>query len=124
VPYISILNNPSPPPATSSRAAANAGKAPAFAPSLMAWVGGSLAGSLKTGGAEVSREKWDEADAAAQNAEDEEMEVAPETPSRPRSILPDWTRSPLPAGASPANAKPPATPPTPHTPQATRIAAR
>lgn len=44
VPYISILNNPSPPPATSSRAAANGGKAPAFAPSLMAWVGGSLAG--------------------------------------------------------------------------------
>ncbi|KAF9453509.1 fungal-specific actin related protein [Macrolepiota fuliginosa MF-IS2] len=124
VPYISILNNPSPPPATSSRVAANAGKAPAFAPSLMAWVGGSLAGSLKTGGAEVSREKWDEADAAAQSAEDEEMEVAPETPNRPRSILPDWTRSPLPVGASPANAKPPATPPTPHTPQATRIAAR
>lgn len=44
VPYISILNNPSPPPPTSSRAAANAGKAPAFAPSLIAWVGGSLAG--------------------------------------------------------------------------------
>lgn len=44
VPYISILNNPSPPSPTSGRAAANAGKAPAFAPSLMAWIGGSLAG--------------------------------------------------------------------------------
>jgi actin-related protein 10 len=44
VPYISILNNPSPPPPDSNRAAANAGKAPAFAPSLMAWIGGSLAG--------------------------------------------------------------------------------
>ncbi len=44
VPYIAILNDPSPLPATSGRAAANAGKAPAFAPSLIAWVGGSLAG--------------------------------------------------------------------------------
>jgi actin-related protein 10 len=38
------LNNPSPPPATTSRAKANAGKAPAFSPATMAWVGGSLAG--------------------------------------------------------------------------------
>ncbi|KXN91653.1 Actin-related protein 10 [Leucoagaricus sp. SymC.cos] len=136
VPYISILNNPSPPPPTSSRAAANAGKAPAFAPSLIAWVGGSLAGqvvdlfrlSLKTGGVEVSREKWDEADVAAQDAEDEDMDVVAESPKRStRSILPDWTRSPLPAGAPPANAKPPSTPLTPHTPRTprtTRIAAR
>ncbi|KAF9000665.1 actin-domain-containing protein [Cyathus striatus] len=32
VPYFAILNNPSPPPPTSSRAGANAGKAPAFIP--------------------------------------------------------------------------------------------
>lgn len=44
VPYFAILNNPSPPPATSERASANAGKAPAFSPATMAWVGGSLAG--------------------------------------------------------------------------------
>jgi actin-related protein 10 len=42
--YFAILNNPSPPPPTSTRASANAGKAPAFSPATMAWVGGSLAG--------------------------------------------------------------------------------
>jgi actin-related protein 10 len=42
-PYVAILNNPSPPPSTSS-SSQNAGKAPAFSPSCMAWVGGSLAG--------------------------------------------------------------------------------
>ena len=44
VPYFAILNNPSPPPPTSERANANAGKAPAFSPATLAWVGGSLAG--------------------------------------------------------------------------------
>ena len=44
VPYFAILNNPSPPPMTSERAGANAGKAPAFSPATLAWVGGSLAG--------------------------------------------------------------------------------
>lgn len=44
VPYFAILNNPSPPPTTSDRAGANAGRAPAFSPATLAWVGGSLAG--------------------------------------------------------------------------------
>ena len=43
-PHIAILNNPTPPPSSSTRAAQSAGKAPAFAPACMAWVGGSLAG--------------------------------------------------------------------------------
>jgi actin-related protein 10 len=145
VPYISILNNPSPPPPNSNRAAANAGKAPAFAPSLMAWVGGSLAGyeynlifpvfpfvnffvyrSLKTGGAEISRERWDEADVAAQNTEQEDMNTIPDVPGPcNRSILPDWTRAPLPEGAPPANEKFLSTPIiVSRTPQATPIAAR
>ncbi|KAF9478855.1 fungal-specific actin related protein [Pholiota conissans] len=101
LPYFAILNNPSPPPVTSERAAANAGKAPAFAPACLAWVGGSLAGSLKTGGVEVPREKWDEE--ANQNADDEEMDVTPDSRPRTRNILPDWTRTPLPVGAPPAN---------------------
>lgn len=42
--YIAILNNSMPPPPSSSRAIHNAGKAPAFMPACMAWVGGSLAG--------------------------------------------------------------------------------
>lgn len=121
-PYIAILNNPAPPPPASLRAGENAGKAPAFTPATMAWVGGSLAGcvawvillshrivelclyscsALKTGGVEVAREKWDEAD--SQIDPDEEMVFAPQTPSG-QSILPDWTRSPLPVGAPPARA--------------------
>ena len=46
VPYFAILNNPAPPPTASNapRSSHNGGKAPAFAPAAMAWVGGSLAG--------------------------------------------------------------------------------
>ncbi|EDR08713.1 fungal specific actin related protein [Laccaria bicolor S238N-H82] len=101
VPYFAILNNPSPPPPTSDRASANAGKAPAFSPSTLAWVGGSLAGSLKTGGVEVAREKWDENDV---NRNDEDsMDVTMESPQRTKSILPDWTRATLPPGAPMVN---------------------
>ena len=46
LPYFAILNNPSPPPPSSERAANNAGKSPAFLPATMAWIGGSLAGSV------------------------------------------------------------------------------
>jgi actin-related protein 10 len=107
LPYFAILNNPNPPALpTSDRAKANGGKAPAFVPALMAWVGGSLAGALKTGGLELAREKWDEM--GDQNrADDESMDVnedgAVTTPQKPRSILPDWTKSPLSPGAPPAN---------------------
>ncbi|KAG9039960.1 hypothetical protein FRB95_004432 [Tulasnella sp. JGI-2019a] len=63
VPHIAILNNPSPfnTDELSAPARANAGKAPAFAPALMPWVGGSLAGALKIGSEEIPRERWDEA---------------------------------------------------------------
>lgn len=44
VPYFAILNNPSPTPPSGARGSTNAGKAPAFTPATMAWVGGSLAG--------------------------------------------------------------------------------
>ncbi|KAJ7031404.1 actin-domain-containing protein [Mycena alexandri] len=97
LPYFAILNNPSPPPSTTTRAVANAGKAPAFSPATMAWIGGSLAGSLKTGGTEVNREQWDMADMANREGDtsiDASMEV-----ERAQLVLPDWTRSPLPAGA-------------------------
>lgn len=42
--YFAILNNPSPPHSASERAMANAGKAPAFSPAALPWIGGSLAG--------------------------------------------------------------------------------
>ncbi|KAJ6531966.1 actin-domain-containing protein [Mycena capillaripes] len=100
LPYFAILNNPSPPPSTTARAVANAGKAPAFSPATMAWVGGSLAGSLKTGGVEVNREQWDMAEANRDG--DGSMDVSVDIENRTHIVLPDWTRSPLPAGAPPA----------------------
>ncbi|TFK40187.1 fungal-specific actin related protein [Crucibulum laeve] len=102
IPYFAILNNPSPPAPMSDRASANAGKAPAFSPATLAWVGGSLAGSLKTGGVEVAREKWDEGDTSG-NADDS-MDISSDSPSRPHGILPDWTRTALPTGAPIARA--------------------
>jgi actin-related protein 10 len=112
LPYLAIINDPNPPAVpTSDRAKSNAGKAPAFVPALMAWVGGSLAGALKTGGHELAREKWDEM--GEQNRADEAMEVNEDgsegvvtTPQKPRSILPDWTKSTLLPGAPPANVHP------------------
>ena len=44
VPHLAILNNPTPTPPSGARGSTNAGKAPAFTPAIMAWVGGSLAG--------------------------------------------------------------------------------
>ncbi|KAF5340901.1 hypothetical protein D9758_012166 [Tetrapyrgos nigripes] len=109
IPYFAVINNPSPEPPLSDRAKANSGKAPAFSPACMAWVGGSLAGALKTGGVEVSREKWDEAD-PHRDDDDMDMDLSPSKPGghghdlqqhTPRNILPDWTRIPLPSGAPP-----------------------
>lgn len=121
IPYFAILNNPSPKALTSSseRANANAGKAPAFSPAVLAWIGGSLAGcvpfcsshggcgtevvifyayrALKTGGAEIAREKWDEA--FSQQDEDDDMDVTTISEQPPKNILPDWTRTPLSVGA-------------------------
>ncbi|KAG6828624.1 hypothetical protein H0H92_007269 [Tricholoma furcatifolium] len=98
IPYFAILNNPSPPPPMSDRANAHAGKAPAFSPATLAWVGGAL----KTGGAEVSRESWDEANTI--HDPDESMDVSADFEDRiAKNILPDWTRTPLPNGAPPAN---------------------
>lgn len=119
VPYFAILNHPSPPPPATPRAAASAGKAPAFSPAALAWVGGSLAGyveiktlhsflhrkainvpthsrALKTGGIEITREKWDEAE--ARTNPDESMTIEPNAKTV-YELVPDWTRSPLPAGA-------------------------
>lgn len=74
---LSILNNPAPVPyaaaSSSSTATRSEGSAPAFSPALYAWVGGSLAGSLKVGGEELAREDWDEGNerAALTRARDE-----------------------------------------------------
>ncbi|KAF8071805.1 fungal-specific actin related protein [Lyophyllum atratum] len=114
LPYFAILNNPAPPPPMSARASANAGKAPAFSPATLSWVGGSLAGSLKTGGVEVAREKWDEAN--TNHDPDQSMDISADFEERAaRNILPDWTRTPLPAGAPTANA--------PHVPTQTEVGA-
>ncbi|TDL25683.1 actin-like ATPase domain-containing protein [Rickenella mellea] len=109
-PHIAILNNPSPDSSSatgvvrSSRASAHAGKAPAFTPAVLPWVGGSLAGALKIGGEEIAREKWDEATGGQDDeiGPDESMEVVDERPRRAPHILPDWSRAPLLPGAPPA----------------------
>ena len=51
MPYFAILNNPDPPThvkdtGSSQKKSNAAGKAPAFTPACMAWVGGSLAGCV------------------------------------------------------------------------------
>lgn len=102
-PYIAILNNPSPPPPATG-INSSAGRAPAFTPATLPWVGGSLAGALKIGGAEISREKWDEAEVDSDDM-DEDMEIpiggdgSVIPAKRPGFHLPDWTRVPLPPGA-------------------------
>ncbi|EIW71696.1 hypothetical protein TREMEDRAFT_28085 [Tremella mesenterica DSM 1558] len=49
---LNIINDPLPPTPSTT-------KAPRWVPSLMSWVGGSLAGALKTGGPEIFREEYD-----------------------------------------------------------------
>ncbi|KAL0577640.1 hypothetical protein V5O48_004329 [Marasmius crinis-equi] len=104
-PYFAVVNNPSPGEPHSDRAKNNAGKAPAFTPATLAWVGASLAGALKTGGVEVSREKWDETEATGEDSTMEDASGANVSQSfhadreSQRNILPDWTRIPLPPGA-------------------------
>jgi actin-related protein 10 len=61
--------------------------------------------ALKIGGAEVTRERWDEADAARLDA-DVDMDFAVDAHAGGPSVLPDWTRVPLPSGAPSANPPP------------------
>ncbi|KZV94722.1 actin-like ATPase domain-containing protein [Exidia glandulosa HHB12029] len=98
-PIISILNNPQPPVH-----ALKAGKAPAFTPAILPWLGGSLAGALKTGGEEITRERWDEADIEKEDVGSDDDEEAPvehvvERVRQGGFVLPDWTKTPLPLGA-------------------------
>jgi actin-related protein 10 len=133
LPHFAILNNPDPPKEKDQglmQKKSSAGKAPAFTPACLAWVGGSLAGyvtslglircvrafvlmsaserSLKTGGAEISREKWEEADIHEEvEAEDGTVTTVPPSPTSQtyNNILPDWTRGALPVGAPAANTR-------------------
>jgi actin-related protein 10 len=80
--------------------------------------------ALKTGGVEVSREKWDEAEAEGTTMAASTDDIDMNEPSSAaaalqqqqqrviRSVLPDWTRAPLPPGAPPANRPAPSVPPT------------
>ena len=54
--------------------------------------------SLKTGGIEVARERWDESE-LTDNDPDESMDLSI-TPEKPAKVmLPDWTRPPMSLGA-------------------------
>lgn len=64
---------------------------------------------MKIGGAEISREKWDEAEAGEEDDDDENLDIQMGgtggsliPAKRPGFHLPDWTRAPLPPGAPPA----------------------
>jgi actin-related protein 10 len=78
------------------RAALINDRAPAFVASMLPWLGGSLAGALKTNGGELVREKWD---ASADAEGDDEAEGPEQAPARRRRrqfcSLPDWTKPPL-----------------------------
>jgi actin-related protein 10 len=135
-PYVAILNNPSPPPSIDANIPSNAGKAPAFTPAMLPWVGGSLAGyvsfyslsssltldpsyrALKISGMEISREKWDETATEEEFIDEETEEVVVTTIPAKRNAfhLPDWTRAPLPPGAPAAPRPPRPTPLEPSTP--------
>ncbi|KAF8312521.1 actin-like ATPase domain-containing protein [Clavulina sp. PMI_390] len=94
-PFVSILNDPNPPTTTSMSSAAmrNAGKAPGFAPAALAWVGGSLTGSLRSGGDEIVRDQWEE------QYEDALLPTPPPSPSR-ASPAPGGPGTPPPAAAA------------------------
>ncbi|KAG8826416.1 hypothetical protein FRC19_008983 [Serendipita sp. 401] len=98
---VAILNNPSPSAAPSSEAR-NGGTAPAFSPLCMPWVGGSLAGALKTGGEEILHDKWDEGSIGDPDASFSGIVVREST-----MVLPDWTRVPMSVGAPHAGIHPP-----------------
>lgn len=95
--HIAILNDPTP------EAVGASGSAPAFAPSLLAWVGGSLAGSLRAGAkGEVTRERWDEAREVRRKRFASAAQVASATGSQPGGTERDeevaweaeqWTRA-------------------------------
>lgn len=84
-PFLAIVNDPSLPipvsgSSTPQSSTSPAGQAPGFSPSLLPWIGGSLAGSLKTSGEEITKEVWD----AGYQRDGEEEKSA--------MTLPDWTR--------------------------------
>ena len=58
--------------------------------------------ALKTGAAELSREKWDEATASRDGDEEDGGDVSMADRDHMNGVLPDWTKSPLPPGAPPA----------------------
>ncbi|KAM0788897.1 hypothetical protein ACM66B_002980 [Microbotryomycetes sp. NB124-2] len=74
--FVAILNNPA--HSIEGRGNAKSGSAPAFAPALLPWIGGSLVGALKGGGVDLQRDAWDR--------------LAEETEGAAAAIVPDWTR--------------------------------
>ncbi|GFZ50090.1 hypothetical protein JCM24511_07843 [Saitozyma sp. JCM 24511] len=56
---VAILNDPAPLSGDAHASASRGGSAPWWTTGLMGWVGGSLAGALKTSGPEIMREEYD-----------------------------------------------------------------
>ncbi|KZT39144.1 actin-domain-containing protein [Sistotremastrum suecicum HHB10207 ss-3] len=102
---LSIVNDPNHGAPASATTAHNAGRAPAYSPAALPWVGGSLTGSLKIGGQDMSREKWDQAEANANTETDigESSQTDPGTSARSQRhiVMPDWTHKYVPWGHGP-----------------------
>jgi actin-related protein 10 len=101
--HIAILNDPTRRETNDSRRHPLAGRAPAFNPSLLPWIGGSLAGALKTGGQEIKRDVWEAAVDKVANARpppvardvfggSESEAVEQEVVLGPAALLQDWSR--------------------------------
>lgn len=102
--HVAILNDPTSHDASVTRRPAAAGSAPAFNPALLPWIGGSLAGALKTGGHEIKRDAWEDAQDKAANARPSARDVfapesvpliEPEVVLGQAALLQDWSRPAL-----------------------------
>ena len=80
---IYVLNDPT------SSSSQTISKTPAFSPSLMGWIGGSLVGALKTSAIEeISKEKWENSFKFRRRTEPERSSEG----ERELNLLPDWSR--------------------------------
>lgn len=63
IPHLRILNS-----VVSTTSPSTLSSSTSFAPALLSWIGGSLAGALRTGGEEITRERWEESEQTGSGA--------------------------------------------------------
>lgn len=73
IPYLAVLNDHA--PKLYDDLTAQGGRTPAISPFILGWTGGSLAGALRTNALEeITREVWDESEAALKGSKDRKIE--------------------------------------------------